>query len=172
MRVRAHESGALLECCFFDENDSSDWQHSVHETRTSELGDDMHDQHDNTDHMQQPDTDIPGAWKWQVGPKSDLYGDRTGKLMDLEKVVRGRLSSNTWMIITSTIGLTNQAFQRDQCPKYIIYRKTLTPGGSGPVAQAQEKCSSVSSTGAATDSLGGGSKGDRENDQHVVEKEY
>ena len=52
----------------------------------------QHDQHDNTGHMQQPDTDIPGVWKWQVEPKSDSYGDRTGKLMDPEKVVRGRLT--------------------------------------------------------------------------------
>ena len=58
----------------FDEND------------TSELSDDQQDQHDNTDHMQQPDTDIPGVRKWQVEPKSDLYGDRT------EKVVIGRLT--------------------------------------------------------------------------------
>ena len=42
--------------------------------------------------MQQPDTDIPGVRKWQVEMKSDLYGDRTGKLMDPEKVVRGRLA--------------------------------------------------------------------------------
>ena len=41
----------------FDENDTSDWQLSIHETRTSELSDDQHDQHDNTDHMQQPDTE-------------------------------------------------------------------------------------------------------------------
>ena len=86
-RVRSL-AGVLL----FDENDTSDWQHSVHETRTSELSDDQHDQHDNTDHMQHPDTDIPGVWKWQVESKSDLYGDRTGKLMDREKVVRGRLT--------------------------------------------------------------------------------
>ena len=33
---------------FFDENDTSDWQH------TFELSDDQHDQHDSTDHMQQP----------------------------------------------------------------------------------------------------------------------
>ena len=33
----------------------SDWQHSIQETRTSELSDDQHDQHDNTDHMQQLD---------------------------------------------------------------------------------------------------------------------
>ena len=66
-RVRSL-SGMLL----FDENDTSDWQHSVHETRTSELSDDQHDKHDSTDHMQQPDTDIPGVWKWQVEPKSDF----------------------------------------------------------------------------------------------------
>ena len=79
-RVRSL-AGILL----FDENDMSDWQHSVHETRTSELSDDQLDEHDNTDHMQQPDTDIPGVWRWQVGPKSDLYGDRTGKSMVLRK---------------------------------------------------------------------------------------
>ena len=68
----------------FNENDTSDWQHSIHETRTSELSDDQHDQRDNTD--QQPDTDIPGVWKWQVETKSDFHGHRTGKLMDPEKV--------------------------------------------------------------------------------------
>ena len=61
-------------------------------TRTSELSDNQHDQHDNTDHMKQPDTDIPGVWRWQVELKIDLYGDRTGKLMDPEKVVRGGLT--------------------------------------------------------------------------------
>ena len=30
--------------------------------------------------------------RWQVEPKTDLYGDRTGKLMDPQKVVRGRLT--------------------------------------------------------------------------------
>ena len=91
-RVRSL-AGMLL----FDENGTSPWQHSVHETRTSELGDEQHDQHGNTDHMQQPDTDNPGVWKWQVEPKSELYGDRSGKLMDPEKLVRGRLTelSNT-----------------------------------------------------------------------------
>ena len=76
----------------FDENDTSDWPRSVHETRTAELSDDQHDQHDSTDHVQQSDTDIKGVGKWQVELKSDLYGDRTGKLMDPEKVVRGRLT--------------------------------------------------------------------------------
>ena len=89
-RVRSF-AGVLL----FVENDTPDWQHSMHETRTSELSDDQHDQHDNTDHMQQPDTDIPGVWRWQVEAKSELYGDRTGKLMDPEKVVRGRLTKTS-----------------------------------------------------------------------------
>ena len=83
---------SLVGMLLYDENDTSDWQHSVHETRTSELSDDQHDQHYNTDHMRQPDTGIPGVWNWLVEPKSDLYGDRTGKLMDTEKVVRGRLT--------------------------------------------------------------------------------
>ena len=78
-RVRSL-AGMLL----FDENDTSDWEHSVHETCMSELSDDQQDQHDSTDHVQQPDTDIPGVWKWQVELKSDLYGDRTGKLKDPE----------------------------------------------------------------------------------------
>ena len=71
--------------------DTSDWQHSIQERRTSELSDDQHDQHDTTDHMQQPDTDIPGVWRCQVGPESDLYGDRSGKLLDPVKVVKSRL---------------------------------------------------------------------------------
>ena len=62
------------------------------ETRTSELSDDQHDQHDNIDHMQQPDTDISGVWRCQVELKSDLYGDKTGKLMDPGKVVKGTLT--------------------------------------------------------------------------------
>ena len=86
-RVRSL-AGVLL----FDENDTSDWQLSVHETRSSDLSDEQHDQHVNTDHLQEPDTDIPGVWRWQVEPKSDLDGDRTGKLMDPEKVVRARLT--------------------------------------------------------------------------------
>ena len=58
----------------------------------SELSNDQHVQHDNTDHMQQPDTDISSVWRCQVEPKTDLYGDRLGKLVDPEKVVRGRLA--------------------------------------------------------------------------------
>ena len=85
-------AGLLL----FGENDTSDWQHSIQETRTSELRDDQHTIYTTTLITCSSQTDIPGVWKWQVEPKSDLYGDRTGKLMDPENVVRGRLqSSNT-----------------------------------------------------------------------------
>ena len=34
----------------------------------------------------------PGVWRCQVEPKSDLYVERTGKLMDPEKVVKGKLT--------------------------------------------------------------------------------
>ena len=44
------------------------------------------------DHREQLDTDIPGVWRCQVEPKSDLHGDRPGKLLDLVKVVKGRLT--------------------------------------------------------------------------------
>ena len=46
------------------------------------------------DHMQQRDTDIPSVWRCQVEAKSDLNGDRAGKLMDPEKVVKGRLTEH------------------------------------------------------------------------------
>ena len=36
------------------------------EPHTSELSDDQHEQENNTDHMQQPDTDISGLRRWQV----------------------------------------------------------------------------------------------------------
>ena len=31
-------------------------------------------------------------WRCQIEPKSDLYGDKTGKLFDPEKVFKGRLT--------------------------------------------------------------------------------
>ena len=74
----------------FDENDTSDWQHSIWSAHVSELSNEQHTPESIIDHLQQPDTDIPGVWRCQVEPKSDLYGDRTGKLMDPEKVVKGR----------------------------------------------------------------------------------
>ena len=57
----------------------------------SELSNEQHTPESIIDHMQ-PDTDIPRVWRCQVEPRSDLYGDRTGKLMDPEKVVKGRLT--------------------------------------------------------------------------------
>ena len=75
-----------------DENDTSDWQHSIREAHTSDLSNEKHGPDNNIDHMQQPDTDIPGVWRSPVEPKFDLCGDRSGKLLDLEKVVKGRLT--------------------------------------------------------------------------------
>ena len=81
-------AGMLL----FDENDTSDWQHSTREAHMSEVSNDQHVPENIIDHMQQPDTDIPTVWRCQVKPKSALYGDRSGKLNDPEKVVKGRLT--------------------------------------------------------------------------------
>ena len=83
---------SLAVMLLFDENDTSDWQQSIREAHMSELSNDQHVPESISDHMQQPDTDIPGVWRCQVEPKSDLYGDRTGKLVDPEKVVKGRLT--------------------------------------------------------------------------------
>ena len=76
----------------FDENDTSDRQHSIREAHVSEMGNAQHTPESIIDHMQQPDTDIPGVWRCQFEARSDLYGDRTGKLMDPEKVVKGRFT--------------------------------------------------------------------------------
>ena len=76
----------------FDENDTSYWQHSIREAHMSEFSNDQHAPENIIDHMQQPDTDIPGVLRCQVEPKSDLHGDRTGKLVYPEKVVKGRLT--------------------------------------------------------------------------------
>ena len=96
-----------------DENDS-DWQHSIREAHTSGLSSDQHGPESIIDHMQQPDTDIPSVWRFQVEPKSDLYGDRTGKLMDPEKVVKGRLTELKHMNNHHfyEIGSTKQTFQK------------------------------------------------------------
>ena len=67
----------------FDENDTSDWQHLIRggacvriEQQTAHSG--------NRHRSHAASTDITGVWRCQVEPKSDLYGDRTGKLMDPE----------------------------------------------------------------------------------------
>ena len=81
-------AGMLL----FDENDTSDWQDAVWEAQLTDLPDEHHSQETLTDQQAQPDTDVPGVWRCQVEPKSDLYGDRSGKLLDPEKVIKGRLT--------------------------------------------------------------------------------
>ena len=81
-------AGMLL----FDENDTSDWQDAVWEAQLTDAHDEHYSQEILTDQRAQPDTDVPGVWRCQVEPKSDLYGDKTGKLLDPEKVIKGRLT--------------------------------------------------------------------------------
>ena len=73
-------AGMLL----FDENDTSDWQDTVWEAQLT----DAHDEHDRQEILM----DQRGVWRCQIEPKSDLYGDKTGKLLDPEKVIKGRLT--------------------------------------------------------------------------------
>ena len=76
----------------FDGNDTSDWQDTVWEAQLT----DAHDEHDRQeilmDQRAQSDTDVPGVWRCQIEPKSDLCGDKIGKLLDPEKVIKGRLT--------------------------------------------------------------------------------
>ena len=44
------------------------------------------------DQQARSDTDVPGVWRCQIEPKSDLSGDKTGKLLDPEKVIEERLT--------------------------------------------------------------------------------
>ena len=81
-------AGMLL----LDENDTSDWQDAVWEAQLTDAHDEHNSQEILTDQRAQPDTDVPGVWRCQVEPKSDLYGDKTGKLLDPEKVIKGRLT--------------------------------------------------------------------------------
>ena len=73
-------AGMLL----FDENDTSDWQDTVWEAQLT----DAHDEHDRQEILM----DQRGVWGCQIEPKSDLCGDKTGKLLDPEKVIKGRLT--------------------------------------------------------------------------------
>ena len=81
-------AGMLL----FDENDTSDWQETVWEAQLTEVLEDHDRQEILMDQQAQPDTDVPGVWRCQIEPKLDLYGDKTGKLLDPEKVIKGRLT--------------------------------------------------------------------------------
>ena len=81
-------AGMLL----FGENDTSDWQETVWEAQLTEVLEDHDRQEILMDQQAQPDTDVPGVWRCQIEPKSDLYGDKTGKLLDPEKVIKGRLT--------------------------------------------------------------------------------
>ena len=79
-------AGMLL----FDENDTSDWQDTVWEAQLTDALDEHDRQEILMDKRTQSDTDVSGVWRCQIEPKSDLYGDKTGKLLDPEKVIKGR----------------------------------------------------------------------------------
>ena len=81
-------AGMLL----FDENDTSDWQDTVWEAQLTDVLDEHDRQEILMDQRTQSDTDVPGVWRCQIEPKSNLYGDKTGKLLDPEKVIKGRLT--------------------------------------------------------------------------------
>ena len=81
-------AGMLL----FDENDTSDWQDAVWEAQLTGARSEPHELEIVIDHNAQPYTDVPGVRRCQVEPRSDLYGDRTGKLLNPEKVIKGRLT--------------------------------------------------------------------------------
>ena len=81
-------AGMLL----FDENDTSDWQDAGWEAQLTDARDELFELETVIDEQAQPDTDVPGVWRCQVEPKSDLYGNRTGKLLNAEKVIKGRLT--------------------------------------------------------------------------------
>ena len=87
--LRARSLAGIL---LFDENDTSDWQDTVWEAQLTESLDEHDRQEIMMDQQAQPDTDVPGVWRCQIEPKSDLYGDKTGKLLDPEKVIKGRLT--------------------------------------------------------------------------------
>ena len=81
-------AGMLL----FGENDTSDWQDTVWEAQLTDALDEHDRQEILMDQRTQSDTDVPVVWRCQIEPKSDLYGDKTGKLLDPEKVIKGRLT--------------------------------------------------------------------------------
>ena len=96
----------------FDEIDTSDWQDTVWEAQLTEARDE-HDRQDILmDQQAQPDTDVAGLWRCQIEPKSDLYGNKTSKLLDPEKVVKGRLTE--FKHVKSKL-FTTENWQRKRC---------------------------------------------------------
>ena len=89
MRVRANEFGASPECFCLTRTTTSDGQHF--DLGGAELSTDQYVPENMITCSSQTQTS-PVCWRCQVEPKTDLYGDRTGKLMDPEKVVKGRLT--------------------------------------------------------------------------------
>ena len=92
VKVQTNELEALLECCCSMKTTHQTGRIAVWEAQLTDAHDEHNSQEISTDQGAQPDTDVPGVWRCQVEPKSDLYGDRTGKLLDPEKVIKGRLT--------------------------------------------------------------------------------
>ena len=92
VKIQTSELETWLECCCS--------MKMTHQTGRMQSGrrswtgarDEPHELETVIDHHAQPDTDVPGVWRCQVEPRSDLYGDRTGKLFNPEKVIKGRLT--------------------------------------------------------------------------------
>ena len=81
MRVQA-SAFAASQACSCSTRTTSDWQDSIGEVHSSNLNNEQQGPEDITDHREQLDTDMPGVWRCQIEPKSDLYCDRSGKLLD------------------------------------------------------------------------------------------
>ena len=87
MRFRANELGVSPECFFL--TGTTRLIGSVRSGRRMCPNSTLHKASSITCSSQ---TQTSPVWRCQVEPKSDLFGDRTGELMDAEKVVKGRLT--------------------------------------------------------------------------------
>ena len=73
--MKTNEFETLLECCCLTKKNIK-WQDTVWEGQLSEARDEHDRQEIVMDQPAQPDTDVPGVWRCQIEPKSDLYGDK------------------------------------------------------------------------------------------------
>ena len=95
------------------------------------------------DHREQLDTDIPGVWRCQVEPESDLYGGRIGKLLDPVKVVKGRLTDLRHM--NARLGRRGGHPQGYQDRNVEVVDEVMTPA-----CEVELSCSSTTSSNART----------------------
>ena len=69
LKKRARNLAGML---LFDENDTSHWQEAVWEAQLTGARNEPHELETVIDQYAQPDTDVPGVWRCQVEPRSDL----------------------------------------------------------------------------------------------------